>query len=111
MNMYFGILIIGVTVASFSQILLKIGANRSHVSLIRDYLNVPVICGYVLMALSVVCSMIAFRGLDYMSVPLMDALGFVLVPILSRLFFREGFTVRKTAGIALIVAGMIVYYL
>ena len=46
-----------------------------------------------------------------MSVPLMDALGFVLVPILSRLFFREGFTVRKTAGIALIVAGMIVYYL
>ena len=111
MNMYFGILIIGVTVASFSQILLKIGANRPHVSQIRDYLNVPVICGYVLMALSVVCSMIAFRGLDYMSVPLMDALGFVLVPILSRLFFREGFTARKTAGIALIVAGMIVYYL
>ena len=111
MNMYFGILIIGVTVASFSQILLKIGANRPHVSLIRDYLNVPVICGYVLMALSVVCSMIAFSGLDYMSVPLMDALGFVLVPILSRLFFRAGFTVRKTAGIALIVAGMIVYYL
>lgn len=28
MNMYFGILIIGVTVAAFSQILLKIGANR-----------------------------------------------------------------------------------
>ena len=111
MNMYFGILIIGVTVASFSQILLKIGANRPHVSLIRDYLNVPVICGYVLMALSVVCSMIAFRGLDYMSIPLMDALGFVLVPILIRLFFRDGFTVRKTAGIALIVVGIIVYYL
>ena len=103
MNMYFGILIIGVTVAAFSQILLKIGANRPHVSLIRDYLNVPVI--------SVVCSMIAFRGLDYMSVPLMDALGFVLVPILSRLFFKEGFTTKKIAGIALIVAGMVVYYI
>ena len=111
MNMYFGILIIGVTVAACSQILLKIGANRPHVSLIRDYLNVPVISGYVLMALSVVCSMIAFRGLDYMSVPLMDALGFVLVPILSRVCFKEGFTAKKIAGIALIVAGMVVYYI
>ena len=55
--------------------------------------------------------MIAFRGLDYMSVPLMDALGFVLVPILSRLFFKEGFTTKKIAGIALIVAGMVVYYI
>ena len=55
--------------------------------------------------------MIAFRGLDYMSVPLMDALGFVLVPILSRVFFKEGFTAKKIAGIALIVAGMVVYYI
>lgn len=111
MNIYYGIVILGVTIASFSQVLLKKGAMRPHISFIRDYLNAPVIIGYIMMALSVVCSMIAYRGVDYMSVPVLEAIGFILVPLLSYIFFREKITRNKVIGIILIFAGIAVYYL
>lgn len=111
MNIYMLVVILGVTIASFSQILLKKGAMRPHISFIRDYLNAPVIIGYFMMAISVVCSMIAYRGIDYMSVPVLEAIGFILVPILSYFFFGEKFTRNKVIGILLIFAGIFVYYL
>jgi len=111
MNIYYLIAISGVLIAAFSQVLLKIGANRPHISFIRDYLNVPVIVGYIMMALSVVCSMIAYRGVDYMSVPVIESIGFVLVPVLGFFFFKEKFTKNKVIGIVFIMAGIAVYYL
>ena len=111
MNMYYWVVILGVVVAAFSQILLKKGAMRPHISFIRDYLNAPVLIGYIMMAASVVCSMIAYRGVDYMTVPVLEAIGFILVPILSFFFFKEKFTKNKVLGILLICVGIAVYYM
>ena len=111
MSIYYWIVILGVVVAAFSQILLKKGAMRPHKSFIGDYLQAPVIIGYIMMAASVVCSMIAYRGVDYMTVPVLEAIGFILVPILSYFFFGEKFTKNKVLGIALIFAGIAVYYM
>ena len=111
MNIYYLVILAGVMIAAFSQILLKKGAMRPHVSFIKDYLNAPVIIGYFMMAASVVCSMIAYRGVDYMNVPVMEAVGFIVVPVLSYFFFGEKFTKNKVVGIALIFAGIAVYYL
>lgn len=108
---YYGIVLLGVVIAGFSQILLKKGAMRPHISFIRDYLNAPVIIGYILMTSSVICSMIALRGISYMSVPVLESVGFILVPILSYFFFGERFTRNKVMGIAFIMAGIAVYYL
>lgn len=108
---YYLFVISGVVIAAFSQILLKKGAMRPHISLIRDYLNAPVIIGYSLMAVSVVCSMLAYRGLGYMNIPVLEAIGFMLVPILSRIFFGEKITKYKIIGILLIFAGIAVFYL
>lgn len=108
---YYFIVVFGVVVAAFSQVLLKKGAMRPHVSLIRDYLNVPVVTGYMMMALSVVCSMIGLRGMDFMNVPILESIGFILVPVLSFVFFREQFTKFKVIGMLFIITGMAVYYL
>lgn len=110
-NVYLVIAIVSVTIAGFSQILLKKGAMRPHISFIRDYLNVPVVCGYGLMFASVLATMFAYRGLEYMTVSVIEALGYILVPVLSYLFFKEGFTRNKLLGIAVILAGVIVYNL
>lgn len=109
--MYYGLVILGVVIASFAQILLKKGANRPHISLIRDYLNAPVIIGYIMMASAVVFSMFAYRGVPYMSIPVMEGVGFVLVPILSFIFFGERFTKNKVLGIIFIFLGIGIYYL
>lgn len=108
-NVYLLIAVISVTVAGFSQILLKKGAMRPHVSFIKDYVNAPVISGYALMFISVLATMFAYRGIEYMTVQIIEALGYILVPVLSYFFFKEKFTRNKVIGIAIIIIGMLVY--
>lgn len=111
MNGYYALGILSVVIASFSQILLKKGAMKQYDSFIREYLNVYVISGYFLMFGSVFLTMIVYRGMDFMNVPVLEAIGYVLVPVLSYLFFKESLIKKKMAGIACILAGIIVYYM
>ena len=110
MNGYYLLGILSVTIASFSQILLKKGAMEQYDSFIREYLNVFVISGYVMMFGSVFLTMIVYRGMDFMNVPVLEAIGYVLVPLLSYLFFKEKLTKKKILGILFILAGILVYY-
>lgn len=82
---------------------------RPHISFIKDYVNAPVISGYFLMFVSVLATMFAYRGLEYMTVQVVEALGYILVPVLSYFFFKERFTKNKVIGIAIIIIGMLVY--
>jgi len=109
MNIYVVIAVVSVTIAGFSQILLKKGAMRPHKSFLDDYLNVPVISGYALMFTSVLATMFAYRGVRYMTIQIIEALGYILVPVLSYIFFKERFTRTKVIGIIIIIAGIAVY--
>ena len=53
-----------------------------------EYLNVCVITGYIMMFGSVFLTMIVYRGMDFMNVPVLEAIGYVLVPVLSYFFFK-----------------------
>ena len=99
-----------VTLASFSQILLKKGAMKGYASLLRQYLNPWVICGYGLLFVSLFLTNCALRTLDYLNAPVAESLGFVLVPALSAVLFGERLTWQKSVGIGCIVAGMIIFY-
>ncbi len=110
MNPYFLIYIVSVTVASVSQLLLKKSAMEEHMSFWKEYLNVSVITGYALLFLSMFLTILAFRGLDYKNGPVLESLGYVLVLLFSRLFFKERITAGKAAGTLCILAGMLVFY-
>lgn len=111
MNISYLILIISVTIAAISQILLKAGANKHYDSFIRQYLNIFVITGYGLTFASMFLTMFAYRGLEYKVGPVIESIGFIIVLILSRIFFKEKITVKKFAGICLILTGIYIYYL
>lgn len=111
MNWYIVILVISVVVASFAQILLKKSAEKTYSSPIREYLNVYVIFGYGLMFLSMFITIMAYSGLDFTNVPVIESLGYIVVMILSYFFFKEKITKRKLLGMAVIMAGIFVYYL
>lgn len=111
MTISYIILITSVTIASVSQILLKAGANKQYPSIIRQYLNIFVISGYGLTFLSMLLTMIAYRGLEYKIGPLIESLGFVIVMILSRIFFKEALSLKKILGICIILVGIFIYYL
>ena len=102
------ILITGVLIASFSQILLKIAAKRSYSSVIKQYLNLRVIVGYGMLLLSTLFSLAALRLLPLSFTPVADAAGQVFILILSFLILKERPGKKKLVGIALIVAGILI---
>lgn len=108
---YYILYLISVTIAAFSQLLLKKSANRTHESLLKEYLNPYVIGGYGLLVVSMLLTIGAYRGLAYKNGPIIESLGYVLVMLLSGIFLKEKITARKIAGTALILAGILVFYL
>lgn len=97
--------------ASFAQILLKKSASKNYSSPIREYLNAYVICGYGLMFLSMFVTIMAYSGLDFTNVPVIESLGYVVVMFLGYFFFKEKITKRKLLGMAVIMAGIFAYYM
>ena len=108
---YLILMIMAELIASSSQILLKKSAGRHYSSFLREYLNVLVIAGYGMLAVSMLISIICYGGLGYMNVVVMEPIGYIIVMFLSRIFFKEKITLRKVSGMILLLAGILVFYL
>lgn len=111
MSRYILILVISVMVASFSQILLKKSADKNYSSFIKEYLNPYVIVGYGMMFLSMFMTIIAYSGMEFTNVQIIEATGYVMVLFLSYFFFKEKITGRKFLGMCFIFAGIAVYHI
>lgn len=111
MNYSYLILLTSVTIAAFAQILLKKGAEKTYPSFWRQYVNAFVIGGYGLTFLSLFLTTLAYRGLEYKIVPIVESAGFILVMFLSRLFFKEKLTPKKILGTCIILIGIGIYHL
>lgn len=105
------ILILSVLIASFSQILLKKSAEKTYPSVMREYLNLYVIFGYGMMFVSMFLTIIAYSGMEFTNVQIVEATGYIMVLILSYFFFHEKITRKKVIGMIFIFAGIAVYYL
>lgn len=110
-NIYFWIYILTVFLSSFSQILLKKGAMNNYPNKIREYVNVFVISGYMLMLVSMILTIVAYKGVEYKSGMIIESLGNVLVLILSYFFFKEKIGINKIVGIFLILCGFFIFYI
>ncbi len=111
MNRYWIFLCASVVIASFSQVLLKKSARKKYSSFIKEYLNLYVITGYLMMAVSTVLTIIAYKEIAYKNGPVIESLGYILVMFLGLIFFGEKITVRKIVGNTLILIGIIVFYM
>lgn len=103
---------LSVVVSSFSQILLKKSAKKTHSSVIREYMNPYVICGYGMMVVATILTVLAYKyGLQYKNGPVIESLGYVLIMVLSLFFFGEKITWKKFLGNALVVLGIVIFYI
>ena len=105
------IMLCGVTISAFSQLLLKTSASREHASFLKQYLNWRVILGYGMLLVSMLFSIWAYTGMDYKYGPAIESVGFVIVAVLSLLILKEKMSKKKVIGYVLIVAGLIVFCL
>ncbi len=100
--------VFSVFVASLSQTLLKWESGREHKNLLREYLNVGVIGGYGLLALSMLLTMFAYKKLPLSMTPAFESCSYIFVTIFGATVFHEKITQKKLAALCLIVAGILV---
>lgn len=110
-NGYICLMLMGVAIASLSQILLKKSARNSHSSVIQEYFNPYVIIGYGMLVISTIFNILALRGLEYKNAPVIESLGYILVMILSRIFFNEPIGRKKVIGNLFILIGVLIFYM
>lgn len=102
-------MICGCAVSAFSQILLKKSANKPHNGFWDQYLNKFVISGYILLLVTTLLSIWAYSGMSYKYGPPLESIGFIIITVLSALILKEKITKKKIVGVALIIAGILIF--
>ena len=110
---FYLIVILGVLASSASQLLLKKSASVEHRSPIYTLLNWRVILAYyALLGLSLIANIFAMsKGVQLKDMPILEATGYIFVPLLTWLILHERIDRRTLASIGLILAGIVVFYL
>lgn len=109
-NIFFFLMMISELIAASSQMLLKKSASKEYGSVIKEYLNPWVICGYGMLFLSMIITIFCYDGLGYMGVVVMEPINYIIVMVLSRIIFKEKFTKRKMIGMTFILLGILIFY-
>lgn len=108
MTTYILIFISASLISAFSQILLKIAAKEPHRSWIYEYLNVKVICAYFIFFLATLITVYCYKVVPLSLGAMLESSGYVFVTVLGYLILKEKVSKQKLAGMALVVAGVIV---
>ena len=104
--------ILGIFACSLSQLLLKKSADRNHRAKIYEILNPWVISAYAIFFGSLLINIWAMsKGVQLKEMALLEALGYIFVPILSVFLLKEHLTRRTVGGIVIIILGIIVFYI
>lgn len=111
MAKYYIIMIVSGILSSFSQILLKKSTGIVRDSVIKEYLNPYVICGYGLTAFCMILTMVGYRGVPFKYGAALESLTYLYIMVLSKLLLGERVTKRKVAGNLIIVFGVILFSL
>lgn len=107
--LYSCFMLFGTFISSISQVFLKKSADTDHKSIIREYFNVKVIMAYVLFFLATVCSIVAYRGIPLSLGPVLESTGYIYVTIFDICLFKQSYSVKKIAALAIIIIGIVVY--
>lgn len=106
------LVIFSVLCAAGAQMLLKQGAKKEYVTFWKQYLNPWVISGYAIMGASLLLNIFCLsRGVQVKEVSIIESLSYLFVPCLSWLIFKEEITWRKAGAIAVIITGVVVFFI
>ena len=109
--MYYLLVILSVLSAAGAQMLLKQGARKNYASYWRQYLNLWVIGGYGIMGASLLLNIFCLsHGVQVKEVSIIESSSYLFVPVLSWLIFKESITWSKAGAIAVIMAGVVVFF-
>lgn len=100
-----------VLISSFSQVLLKIAANKKYDSRIKEYLNPIVITAYGIFFLSTLLTMYALKYVPLTMSPVIESASYIFVPVFGVLMLREKISKRRLLGMGIMLIGMLIFAL
>lgn len=109
LNKYVLLLIFSVFIASCSQILLKISANKKYKNKLNEYLNSYVVAAYFIFFASTIITVLAYKGIELKYGGVIESVGYIFILILSKIILNEKITKNKVLGILLIMIGIFVF--
>ena len=110
--MYKLFVVLAVLAASGAQILLKKGAVHEYAPFWRQYLNPWVIGGYTILGGSLLLNVLCLgHGVLAKEISIIESLSYLFIPCLSWLVFREKLTWKKIGAIAIILSGIVVFFI
>lgn len=107
--MYSCVLLFGVFISAISQVILKKSAMKKYDSVIKEYLNFPVISAYSIFVISTFLSIIAYKGIPLSMGPVLEATSYIYVTFFGVKIFGEKINKKKIISLVMIIGGIIVY--
>ena len=106
--LHLAILVLGVLISSFSQIILKKAAVDQKSGFAAYFLNLKVLSAYMLLFCATLLSVVALRVVPLVFSPIAEGLGQVFVLSLSFLLLGEKISKKKLCGVAVIITGIFI---
>ncbi len=107
---YVGIYLCSVFLASVSQTLLKMAADKQYPTRKQEYLNKYVMTGYALLFISTLLTMTALKKVPLSWGNVIESAGYFFVFLMGYVVLKERFSRRKIAGLCVIFIGMAVFF-
>ena len=108
---YIAVWMFSVIISSFSQVLLKIAANKQYENRIREYLNPIVITAYGIFFASTLLTMYALKYVPYSWSPIIESTSYIFIPVFGVLLLREKVSRRRLLGIGIMLIGILIFRL
>ena len=101
--------LLGVFLASVSQVLLKKAAMRKYASVVQEYLNPAVIVAYAIFFGTTLLSVLAYKGMPVSLGPVLETTAYLYITVFGVTIFKEKLNAKKVLALALIIGGIVLY--
>ncbi len=108
---YIAVWIVSVLISSIAQVMLKVEANKTHESRVKEYVNPMVIFAYGIFFLSTFLTMYALKYVPLTYSPIIEPLSYIFVPVIGVLVLKEKISKRRLLGIMIMIVGIAVFSL
>ena len=109
MQIYVLIYLLGVFLASISQVMLKKAAMKKYKNTVLEYVNPLVITAYVIFVLTTLMSVWAYKGVPLSLGPILEGTQYIYVTFFGVLIFGEKLGRNKVIALVIILAGIALY--
>ena len=103
------VLLTSIFIASISQVILKKSTFKHYDSVIREYINLPVILAYSIFLIATTMAVFAYSTVPLSLATTLGTTSYLYITFFGVVIFKEKLTKQKIFSLALIILGILVY--